>query len=155
MLTRESFPHKSSIADVDANIIVLIAYLAPVVLSWVPGVRYAVWVLPLILFFIEEKSDFVRFHALQSLILHAISALISFVFSFLVYGIILNFIRAFQINFIYMIISGIVSIVSSIITLVLFIVIVLCAVYAFGYRSFEVPVIAPLAHILQTKFTKK
>ena len=63
---------------------VLIAYLATGVLSFIPGIKYVAWLAPLVIFIMEKQSSFVRFHAMQAFIINAVN----FVISILIGGII-------------------------------------------------------------------
>ncbi|NLF21130.1 MAG: hypothetical protein GX588_06935, partial [Clostridiaceae bacterium] len=42
-------PHKSSLGNLDANVLALLAYLAAVVVGWIPVLRYGAWLAPLVL----------------------------------------------------------------------------------------------------------
>lgn len=70
-------PHKSSKGNLDANIMVLIAYLAAGVLSFLPLIKYVAWLAPLLIYLTEKQSRFIRFHALQAFFLNAINFIIS------------------------------------------------------------------------------
>lgn len=62
-------PHKSSIGGMNANLVALLSYISVVILSFIPGISYASFLPPLIIFLIEKDSEFVRFHAMQVLVL--------------------------------------------------------------------------------------
>ncbi len=49
--------HKSSIGDLNANVMAMLCYIASVVIMWIPVVRYVAWLVPLILFFMEKESS--------------------------------------------------------------------------------------------------
>lgn len=70
-------PHKSSLFDLDANIVALLIYLIPFLLGFVSeSLSTIAWILPLLAFIMEKDSDFVVFHASNSLAFYAIEALI-------------------------------------------------------------------------------
>lgn len=71
-------PHKSSLG-LDANLLAAGCYAAAFIFSFIPGVRYAAWLAPLIIYFLEKSSALVKFHAAQALILNAIGAVLSLV----------------------------------------------------------------------------
>jgi uncharacterized membrane protein len=62
-------PHKSSFG-LDANVAVLIAYLGGIVISFIPGLKFLAWAVPLVIFFMESKSEFIKFHSMQSFVLN-------------------------------------------------------------------------------------
>ncbi|HZK39232.1 MAG TPA: DUF4870 domain-containing protein [Clostridia bacterium] len=72
-------PHKSSIGNLDANILAAGCYGAAFIFSFIPGARYFAWLAPLIIYFLEKNSVLVKFHATQALILNAIGAILSLV----------------------------------------------------------------------------
>ncbi len=65
-------PHKSSIGNLDANIVALLVYLAGGILAGIPIIGWVLWLAPLVVFILEKQSSFVRFHALQALLLCAV-----------------------------------------------------------------------------------
>jgi uncharacterized Tic20 family protein len=76
--------HKSSIGDFDANIVVLMVWLGPIILGLVfSTVHYLGIIVPLIFLLLEKKSNLVRNHAGQSLTLSIVTVALQFLFSFL------------------------------------------------------------------------
>lgn len=57
---------RSSIYDLPTNIISALIYIVPAAFAWIPMVGYFAWILPMLVFMIEKKSNFVRFCAAQS-----------------------------------------------------------------------------------------
>lgn len=76
-------PHKSSLG-MDANTMALISYIAAFVLSWIPIVKYIAWLAPLIIFFIEKQSPFVKFHAMQAFLLEAVVWIFQVIFGIII-----------------------------------------------------------------------
>ncbi len=77
-------PHNSSIGNSDARFLVLVAYLGPIVIGWIPEVGGILsWILPLILLFMERQSLLVRYSAAQSFVLTVIVAIVNLILSFL------------------------------------------------------------------------
>ena len=73
-------PHNSSIGNTDARWLVLVAYLGPIVISWIPEVGSILsWILPLALLFMEKGSHMVRYSGAQSFVLSVASAIINFI----------------------------------------------------------------------------
>jgi len=76
--------HKSSIGDLDANIVVLMVWLGPIILNAIfTSINYLGIIVPLAFLLIEKKSSLVRNHAGQSLTLSIATAVLYFIFSFL------------------------------------------------------------------------
>lgn len=73
-------PHKSSLFDLDANVVAILVYLLPWLLSIVShSLGSIAWIIPLLALILESKSDFVNFHAANSLAFFAINAIINLI----------------------------------------------------------------------------
>lgn len=146
-------PHKSS-TGMDANTLALLCYIAAFVLSWIPIIKWVAWAAPLVIFFIEKSSPFVKFHAMQALILEAVSWAFS-----LVIGIITSIAMASYYSSIYSYESlgaslGVVSILGVLAVIVglgLTVFAIIALVKAGGYYEYKLPLIGNLA----MKFSKK
>ncbi len=68
--------HKSSVMDIDANVIAMSVYLIPLLGNFI-SLGIITWVFPLVLLFVEKKSPLVYFHAVQSLVMQAVIAIFS------------------------------------------------------------------------------
>ena len=69
-------PHQSSIANMDANIMAVITYILPIIAANLPIVWRIAWILPVLIFFMEKKSNLVKFHAMQSVALHVVRVVV-------------------------------------------------------------------------------
>lgn len=49
-------PHKSTIGNLDANLVALLVYFVSTVAGWIPIVKYAAWLAPLVVFFVEKTA---------------------------------------------------------------------------------------------------
>ena len=58
--------HTASVVTIKANLFCMSVYLFTVLLSVVFYTQYVAFIPPLVLFFLEKKSYFVRFHMLQA-----------------------------------------------------------------------------------------
>jgi uncharacterized membrane protein len=141
-------PHKSSLG-MDANVMAMLCYIAAFVLSWIPIIKWVAWAAPLVIFFLEKGSPFVKFHALQAFMLEVIS----WVFS-LIFGIIISAIAYNPLTYL----SGagwgafgILSTISIIIGVVLTVFAIIALVKAYGYFEYKLPVLGSLAD----KWSKK
>ncbi len=112
--------HKSTLGNIDANVMALIVYIAPLVLCRLHFIGSIAWICPLVIFLIEKDSKLVRFHSLQSLALYVITSIL-----FSVAGII---------PFFGVILCLGISLASLIIT-------ILMIIKAYNYEQFELPYI--------------
>jgi uncharacterized membrane protein len=140
-------PHKSSLG-MDANIMAMLCYIAAFVLSWIPVIKYVAWAAPLVIFLLEKQSPFVKFHAIQALILEAISWVVTVIFA-IISAIIFNP---------FTLLSGagwgaagLVTTLGAIIGILLTIAAIFALVKAYGYFEFKLPLIGNLAD----KWSKK
>lgn len=74
-------PHKSSIANLDANLVALFVYLIPMLVGFAFHASALAWIIPLIVFFVEKDSDLVKFHCAQAVMLVFIPGVLSFIIS--------------------------------------------------------------------------
>ena len=146
-------PHKSSLG-MDANTLALLCYIAAFVLSWIPVIKYVAWAAPLVIFFLEKQSPFVKFHAMQAFILEAIVWVFQVIF-----GIIISVAWASYASSLYTYgtlgaslgVASALGIIDVIIGLVLTIFAIIALIKAGGYYEYKIPVIGNLAD----KFSKK
>ncbi|MCL2351991.1 MAG: hypothetical protein FWC55_05605 [Firmicutes bacterium] len=138
--------HKSSIGGLQANIAVLVMFIAMAVVSWIWLLGWVAWVVPLVFFFMEKESKFVKFEAVQALVLGIVNAVIQIIFK-IFYWILLprdwySSLRYLNGGFgTFAIFSALATIVSIIFSLI-----VLYVVYqAFRWKQIELPVIGPIA----------
>ncbi len=76
-------PHRSSLG-MDANTLALLCYIVAFVLSWIPVIKWVAWAAPLVIFFIEKESPFVKFHAMQAFLLEAVLWVFQIIFSIII-----------------------------------------------------------------------
>jgi len=69
--------NKSSIFNLNANIIILIAYLGGLIFKWLDTACYFAWAIPLIIYLVESKNEFVKKQSSQATFLFLISSLLS------------------------------------------------------------------------------
>lgn len=72
-------PHKSTIANLDANLVALLVYIISAVAGFIPVVKYVAWLAPLVVFFIEKNSRLVKFHSMQAFLINVVSSIISII----------------------------------------------------------------------------
>lgn len=112
---------KSS-TGLDANVAALLAYL----FSWVSGLIFLV---------VEKESRFVRFHAMQSVLLGAAALL-----CFLALSVITS-----MIAFVSVTLAAIFSVLGSLIGLAFFAITIVCMIKAYQSQQFKLPIIGDLA----------
>lgn len=138
-------PHKSSIGGLNANMVAMLSYIASVVVGWIPVIRYLAWLVPLVIFFVEKDSKFVKFHAMQSFLLHMFGAVLSFLVLVVPGGLIgasmLNpYTASAALG-----VAGILSLLVTIIALAMTAFAVIAMIKAYGYKEYYIPVVGRLA----------
>lgn len=135
-------PHNSSIGNTDARWLLLVAYLGPIVIGWIPEVGGLLsWILPLILLFMEKGSHMVRFSAAQSFMLSVASSIVNFILTILA---IVTGVFTFGIGALLM---GFISIVFNI---AVWVVLAYAAYQGFSkWTAWEMPVIGNWSHRLE------
>ena len=73
---------KSSIAGIEANIVVLICYLGALFLSWFYDTKILAWLLPLIIYIIEKDNEFRKKQSAQACILYFCYTIINLIIMF-------------------------------------------------------------------------
>lgn len=146
--------HKSSIANMDANLMAMLLYVLPMIFGFLFKIQILVWVFPLIVFFMEKNSEFVKFHAAQSLGLAIISAVYSVIMSVIIAilglgsfisGMLLGSIGDFFSGGITGIIAVILGIGAFILSLVLFVFKIIAAVKSYNNYDYHIPFIGNIA----------
>lgn len=132
-------PHKSSIGGIDANVMALIAYLGSAVLGFIPGIRYVAFLLPIVIYIIEKNSQFVKFHAMQSILLSVFNWAIAIVY------VILVGIAAGTGNMGALGIISILAIVYYLIAIVFLVFFIIAAIKAYQYIGYKIPVVGNIA----------
>lgn len=137
-------PHKSSLGSMDANIMALIAYIGGAILSFIPFLGYVAWLVPLVIFFMEKNSTFVKFHAMQSFLLNIVGAILAILIA-VISGIALAAARTADGAFAALGTIAFIGVIGTIISLVILVFAIIAIVNAYGYKLYKVPVIGNLA----------
>ncbi|MBU3090019.1 DUF4870 domain-containing protein [Clostridium gasigenes] len=135
-------PHKSSLG-LDANIVVLIAYLGGIIVSFIPGISFLAFAVPVIIYFVEKDSKFVKFHAMQGVLLTVVGVIFSIIISILVgifVGLVLFSSAVGAVS-----VLSITSIFALIVPVIMFIFMIIATVKGWNYECYEMPVIGKLA----------
>lgn len=133
--------NKSSFLNLDANITILIAYLGGLVLKWLETSCYFAWAIPLIIYLIETKNEFVKKQSAQATLLYLISSLASC----LIYLLLFVFAPTDTTDIYNMIITGslflvgLISLSSTIIAIAITIYAVVSAIKTYNYEDYDIP----------------
>jgi len=134
-------PHKSSLG-MDANLAVLIVYIATAVVSWIPYIGWFAWAVPLVFFFMEKNSGFVKFHAVQALGIGILRAALTIIFNIIywvtvprdIYGLYTS-LGAW----------AVISVIATILYIAISVVILYVLIMAWQWKQVELPIIGPMA----------
>lgn len=143
-------PHTSSIGNLNANVAALLSYVGSVVISWIPGVRYAAWLVPLAFFLLEKQSKFVKFHAMQSFLLHLVSAVLTLIVT-LVSSAVWGLSTSLSTYYYAAGMAGIFGVITLVISLVILVFAVIAMVGAYQYKETHIPLLGTLAARLAAK----
>ena len=136
--------NKSSISGIDANIIVLIGYLGGLFLTWIININYFAWILPLIIYIIEKKSEFVKDQMAQATILYILVSIITLIFNLIW---IIMFPTSYNIGLNLNNFSGSTLVVSTMnilsvtITILITLVVVITSMKIWYYENYKMPII--------------
>ena len=128
-------PHKSSLG-MEANIAVVVMYIIMVVLSWIMYANFLSWAVPLVFFFIEKESRFVKYQSIQALGIGVVSAVISLLLQIILW----SSLWAGGLGAL-----ALVSALSIIVGIAITALVVYIVYMAFNYKIVELPVIGPIA----------
>ncbi|MCL2695839.1 MAG: hypothetical protein FWE69_05890 [Clostridiales bacterium] len=146
MKTNTVAPHKSSLG-LDANLVVLFTYLSMHLFGWWNWVGLLAIAGPLVFFFIEKNSRFVKFHAVQAAGIGAVWGVLNLLFSIL---------RAatrprYSFDWVYGVRSSgwgaytAIGVISTIVSVALSVLMVYMIISAWNYKEVELPIIGPIA----------
>lgn len=133
--------NKSSFFNLNANIVVLIAYLGGLLFKWLDNACYFAWAIPLIIYLIETKNEFVKKQSAQATLLYLANTILSILAYILLY----IFIPKDNIDIYNMIITGslffvaIISIISSAIAITITIFAIVATIKTYNYEDYEIP----------------
>ena len=141
-------PHKSSLG-LEANVLAMLIYVAPIIIGIIPVIGYVAWVLPIVILVLEKNSKLVKFHAATSIILMILSLIVSIIL--VIFALIAGSMTSIASIVIMMSegygLGGFFAFFGIILiyALLVIILIIYLAVTAFRYKQVELPLIGPLA----------
>lgn len=143
-------PHRSTFG-MDANIAALLVYLAAGILSFIPIIRYVAFAAPVVVFFVEKESKFVKFHAMQASVFSvawwALSVIFDIVGSIIAVSLLYNPLGSLGV-------LGILGIISLLISIAFGVAEIICLIKAYNYEVFKFPVVGNIAEKLCVRFDK-
>jgi len=146
MKTATIEPHRSSLG-MQANIAVLVIYIAMAVVSWIPYLGWIAWVVPIIFYVMEKESKFVKFQAAQALVIGIIRAVFAIVLQIFVW-----ILTPHNVYDLYNLAVGrgwgawvLLGTISTIIGVIITLVEVYILFQAYQWKQVELPIIGPMA----------
>ena len=152
--------NKSSILGIEGNAIVLVGYLGGLFLSWIIGINYFAWLLPLILYIIEKKNEFIKEQMAQATILYIFVSIIMLIFNLIW---IIMFPDSYKLGLNLENFSGSTLIVSTMnilsvtITIIITLIVINTSMKIWYYENYKIPIIrffAPKFRSLLSKVMK-
>lgn len=138
------FNKKSSIGARDANMILIIMYILSLILYLFPGVCYFSWIIAMIVYIFENKSEFVKRQAGQAIMLFLFGS----IFSLLMYFVQLALVPVTYIQYADITLSGFRLFLSSLtstiyimVTIIIFILSIIASIRVYNYNDYTMPVI--------------
>lgn len=151
-------PHRSSIFDLEANLVAMLAYVLPMIINLLTGLDAITWLIPLLVLLMEKNSEYVRYHGAQSLAFFVISAILSLAGSALnLVGVISNVL--FNVPLVgwipgtaLSIVIVVIALAFAVISISLMVMEIISAVKAYGYIYYELPVVTRFTDIILNIF---
>ncbi|WP_346913070.1 DUF4870 domain-containing protein [Clostridium sp.] len=143
-------PHKSSIGNIDANVMALIAYGAAIVVIFIPGIKIIAWLAPIVIYILEKDSNFVKFHAMQAFLINIVGIIFSSIIFMIIGGSLgLMFFRPLAYGAIGTILLS--AIITGIVAIVITIFEIISMVKCYEYKEYEIPFIGIMARKIAHK----
>lgn len=143
-------PHKSSIGNIDANVMALIAYGAAIVVIFIPGIKIIAWLAPIVIYILEKGSSFVKFHAMQAFLINIVGIIFSSIIFMIIGGSIgLMFFRPLVYGALGTILLS--AIITGIVAIVITIFEIISMVKCYEYKEYEIPLIGLMARKIAYK----
>lgn len=141
-------PHKSSVFDLDANLLCLLMYLIPLLSGlFFSSLRFLGWLIPLIVFLIEKNSPLVKFHAAQCLIIQILISVINlalWIVAMVSAG--ASLLIGFNV-FSFLGTLGITGIITGILSIAVIVMEIIAMIKSYQWISYRLPIFGDLASI--------
>lgn len=143
-------PHKSSIGNIDANLMALIAYGAAIVVIFIPGIKIISWLAPIVIYILEKDSYFVKFHSMQAFLINVIGIIFNIIILMIIGGSMgMLFFRPFYYGALGTIVLA--GIITAIVAIVITIFEIIAMIKCYQYKEYEIPLIGTLARKIVNK----
>lgn len=143
-------PHKSSIGNIDANLMALIAYGAAIVVIFIPGIKFISWLAPIIIYVLEKDSYFVRFHSMQAFLINIIEIIFNITIFMIIGGSIgILFFRPFAYGALGTILLT--GLITGIVAILITIFEIIAMIKCYQYKEYEIPLIGVLTRKIVNK----
>lgn len=138
--------HQSSIFNIDANVLGLIAYFSGMIIGWIPVIKVVAFFAPLIIYLVEKNSNFVKFHSMQAFLLSIISSAVTFIYGILAGA---SALSAFGGNIVTTMTAGGFALLFSMVYIVYLcaagIYMIIAAIKAAQYKEYHIPLVGDWA----------
>lgn len=137
--------HQSSIGGLQANMMALLCYLIGAILAFIPVIMHVAWLAPLVIFFLEKESRFVKFHAMQAFALSAVGVLLGLLVSLLFGGMIAAAGLGAAPAAGFWGSAALVGVLASIISVVILVFAIIAMIKAYKYTEYHIPLLGGIA----------
>lgn len=133
-------PYKSSILGLDAKFVVLITYLGGAILCFFLGFKYISFLFPTLIYFLEKKSELVKFHSMQAIVLMFFNIILLMIAlaPFITYSVLES--------------ERILPKITFITGLIIFVISAIAAIKGFKYQNYKLPLIGNITIALINAF---
>lgn len=142
------YPHKSTIKNLDANQLLWFIYIIPLLIGVIPYIGVFAWVMPTVIFFWEKQSRFIKFEAMQAMIINAVLGILNLIYTLIITGIFINFFNFLHLGFISTLITWIFGGLLGFISLLLLIFTLIAFIKGLRYQEYEIPFIGMIARMM-------
>jgi len=145
--------HRSSLG-MDANVAVVVAFVATIVLGWISWISWIAWAVPLVVFFMEKESRFVKRQMIQLLCLAVIRAVVLIVIQVLIWILVPATIIGGLASLLSggLILAGLLTVISLLIGLAITVIEIYLVFMAYSRKQVELPVLWPLVEKISERF---
>lgn len=139
-------PHKSSLG-MDANVTALVIFIAVIAVGWIPILGWFAWAVPLVFFYLEKSSEFVKIQAVYALIIGIVRAVIAFACQILVWILTPNALELALRGYLGRTwgIWTLFTAFSAIVGLAFTVLLIYFMVMAYTYKQVDLPILGPIA----------
>lgn len=151
--------HKSSIGNLNANIMILIVYIGAAVIGALGSLRYVAFILPLVIYLLEKNSTFVKKNSLQALTLNILATIVYIVFGIISAMVIPKYSFDWY-TLTYKVVSGskfmyeFSAFIRWIMAVAVLVFSIIATVKAYKYEEYEIPFINKISSMIENLLNK-